>query len=125
MRVSCLRWWLCLYCQSEDGYNAVHRLVLPSDCAGPVSRIVPVTRARCVKASTVLLHYHACNCRNGPCKRMVFQKIAFNVSMGNMKNVVFGRPLPDITTAKAMAILSRGKKEERKAMVGLVVVRQR
>jgi len=50
---------VCLDGESEDGYNAVHGLVLPPDGAGPVSRVVPVTGTGSVEAGTVLLHYHA------------------------------------------------------------------
>jgi len=47
--------------ESKDGYNAVHGLVLPSDGAAAVRRVVPVAGGGRVKAGPVFLHDDARN----------------------------------------------------------------
>jgi hypothetical protein len=47
--------------QAEHTHNTVHGLVLPSDRAAAVCRVVPEARAGRVKTGAVLLHDHACN----------------------------------------------------------------
>ena len=42
--------------QSKDGDDAVHGLVLPSDCARAVSSVVPEAGRRRVKTGAILLH---------------------------------------------------------------------
>ena len=43
--------------ESKDGYNAVHGLVLPSDGAAAVRRVVPVAGGGRVKAGPVFLYH--------------------------------------------------------------------
>lgn len=54
--------------ESKDAADAVHRLVLPTDGAGPIGVVVPVTAAGGVQTGSVLLHDHTRDCRGNDLK---------------------------------------------------------
>ena len=58
MKRNAVRTDLLLDGEPEDGYDAVHRLVFPPHGAAAVRGVVPVTGARRVEPSSVLLHDH-------------------------------------------------------------------
>jgi len=81
--------------ETEDTDDAVHGFVLPSDRAAAVGHVVPVARARCVQAGTVLLHNDASH-----------NVLEWFAQLGELVQALFhhiGRPLVDLVVLVGVA----------------------